>query len=192
MNLLDFDSQETWNQLYRCEIDGEILGYERKAKPGIIGLDAEKLGNALNLQPGQRILLVGGGYGFVQEDLEQVGLGPIVTTDISAHIQGTKSENATVEIYNESALTFESRGRIQALFEGPIDVVITEDVLPCLSDAECISLSMALNELCEDVVHWVSPLSPGSVGSLNWKSLEDWKDFLPNDRFVRRGAGEVA
>lgn len=191
MEEFDFDQSSTWAKLYRIPVNGKILGYERAAKEIIVGKSQEGLRQALQLKPGMNILLVGGGYGFIQEYWEDAGLGPIVTTDISNHIHQTKTENAVVPIYNESALTEESRNNIQALFDGPIDVIITEDIIPCLTDQECAELSTALGIMCNNVVHWVTSLPCNYSVAMNWKTIQQWKDLLLNDYFVKRGTSEV-
>lgn len=191
MEEFDFNQPSTWAELYRIPLGNTILGYERAAKEFIIGESQQYLREALHLTPGQNILLVGGGYGFIQEYWEEAGLGPIVTTDISDYIHQTKAENAIVPIYNESALTAESRGNIQSLFNSPIDVIITEDVMPCLTDQQCIELSTALGMMCDNVVHWVTPLMSNCSAMMNWKTLQDWKILLPNDSFIQRGTAEI-
>jgi hypothetical protein len=172
-------------------IDGRNVGFERIAKQQIFGDDHIVLAKALDIQPGERIALIGAGFGWVAEDWINMGLGPIVNTDISRWIQQNLNENAVLPILNEDSLTEQSRANVLNAIGGHIDWVITEDCLPILSDEECIALVNALHLYGGKVAHWVSCSTPSSFGGLNWKTDAEWKQMVGPDLVIRRGSGEV-
>jgi hypothetical protein len=190
MPLVDSNLESTWLQLYSCEIDGKIVGFDRSAKQQYFGNDHMILKDALQLTPEDGIVLIGGAFGWVAEDWIATGLSVIVT-DTSTWIQAHKAEQATIPILFESSLTPESRATIAEAMGRPITVVITEDVLPNLTDNECVELSNAMRLMSQNVVHWVSCATPSSGGGLNWKTADEWKQLLGPDRIVRRGTSEV-
>lgn len=202
MPLMDSNLQSTWEELYHCPMDdGTIAYFERRARYRILGNDHWALKNALNLQPGQTIVLVGGAFGWVAEEWISAGLGPIAVIDTSTWIQSNKAMHATVEIMNEDGATSASRGRIrQALgLTGAqqADWAISEDVIPLLSDAEVPDFIMRLRVIGTTVAHWVSVGQPADGGGwagnpkLNWKTLEDWKALVTPDLVVQRGTDRV-
>jgi hypothetical protein len=198
MPLVDFDDPAVWDSLYRCwSPDGTtLLHFERGAKERILGNDHWLLRDALNLQPGQSIGLIGAGYGWVAEDWAADGLGPIVAVDTSTYIQSNKTLHATVTILDEDGTSNPSRGRIrQALgLSGnrKADWGITEDILPGMTDAECLTLAGHMRNLATTVVHWVSALKARNQDPrLNWKTLEDWKALMTPDLVVQRGTNRV-
>jgi hypothetical protein len=190
MPLVDSNLESTWSQLYSCEIDGQIVGFDRIAKQQYFGNDHMILKDALSLTPEDGIVLIGGAFGWVAEDWIEAGLSVIVT-DISTWVHEHKAKQATVPILNESSLTEESRNNIRNAIGKPITIAITEDVLPNLYDEECVELSSALRLLAPKVVHWVTCSTPSSGGGLNWKTKEQWKELVSPDFVVQRGRGEV-
>lgn len=193
MPLVDSSQKAVWDSLY--SLNGG-LHYERAAKDRILGNDHWRLKEALNLQPGQKIALIGAGFGWIAEDWIAAGLS-VVATDTSSWIQANKGANATVTILNEGGLTNTSRKNILSALglnqNSKFDVVITEDVLPILSDAECQTLGSALRQFAVKLVHWLSILQPGAEqdARLNWKTLEDWKALMGSDTAVQRGSSRV-
>lgn len=208
MPLVDSNLAATWASLYReynpagVEMVGGVpvvpgadapIGYSRAVKDRIIGNDHWALARALNLQPGQRIALIGAGFGWVAEDWAAAGLGPIVAVDTSTWIHANKAANATVTILNADTATNSGRNAVrQALgLSGNqrADWAITEDVLPVLSDAECLQVGAALRNMATNVAHWVSVLVPGGGqdARLNWKTLASWKVLMTPDKVVKRG-----
>lgn len=190
MPLVDSNLAQTWDELYGCELsDGTLAHFERAAKERILGEDHWRLRNALGLLPGTSICIVGAGYGWIAEDWEEAGLGPIVCTDTSTYIHQGVALHAVKTILDEDALTAESRSRILAAAGlAHFDLVITEDVLPILSDEECLVLCSALRELGLSVAHWISV--GGGDPRLNWKTPEAWR-ALTGDLIVPRGSGQV-
>jgi 2-polyprenyl-3-methyl-5-hydroxy-6-metoxy-1,4-benzoquinol methylase len=189
--LVDSNLETTWSSLYSCLVDGVVVGYVRSAKTQYYGNDHLILKNALDLQPTQRIALIGAGFGWSAEDWIAQGLN-VTATDISTWIHENKHIHAKIQILNEDSLSEKSRENIENFAGGKIDIAITEDVMPNLSDDECLELAKNLRFLAPKVVHWVSCITPSSEGSpLNMKSIEDWKALLSPDLVIRRGSDVV-
>ncbi len=116
--------------------------------------------------------------------------------DTSTYIQGNKVGNANLTINNIDISTNQGRTAARALL-GTVDWVITEDVLPMLSDAECTALGTRARSVNANVkvAHWVSPSTPSgveSVPTMNWKTLAQWKTLMSPDTIVARGASVAA
>lgn len=202
MPLVDVNQAATWAASYRVVMDdGSVVGYDRRAKDRILGQDHWALLKALGIVKGQRVVLLGSGFGWVGEDWTAAGYGPIVCCDTSTWIQANKAQHATVAILNEGASTTASRRNIKVALGGQnvvVDWAITEDILPWLTDAECTALAAAVRQLATNVAHWITPgYGVGGAGSpaqdtgLNWKSMASWKALVAPDKVVRRGGAEV-
>ena len=197
MPLVDFNDPALWDggptSLYR---DGFGRGYVREAKETYIGDDAQRLREALDIKPGQSIILVGAAFGWMAEDWEDAGLGPIVALDTSRWILD-RLEHAARPIINEDignhAAVTKALGKTRATW------CISEDLIAALSDDEAVALAKRMRPMAEHVVHWTScgirrgpnPME-GVEGEwagdprLNWKTLEDWKELLAPDTVVAR------
>lgn len=192
MPLYDFSTIDYYNNAYRG-----TNGYRRDVKNHIwYPEDALLLKDALNIKTNETILLVGAGFGWIAEEWTNMGLGPICATDTSAWIQAnTYTETApNVTIHNLNVNINTDRDMIKSTVNlGPNDKFkwgITEDLLSCLTDQECIEISNNMKLIVDTVVHLVAiprrlndpewiPKFPH-----NWKSKEDWKSLLPNDTMV--------
>ena len=188
-----------YNQIYPG-----LLSYTRENKNVLVQLEDQiLLKNALGIQPGESILIIGAGFGWRVEDLVTLGLGPICATDTSAWIQENVQTEANpgIIIYNLDINDAIDRDAIKAVLNlGASDKFkwgITEDVLPCLTDQECIEMSNNMRTICESVVHYVS--IPNKLNtpefnptlSHNFKIGPDWKNLLPNDTIIKQLTSQV-
>lgn len=207
MPLVDFHQQATWDSLYTSGATG--LHYDRRAKQDYIGDDAKKLIAALaskGMVKGQRIILVGAGFGWVAEEFIAEGFGPpastlsgglLCATDTSLFIAGGATTQAIVPIVNADVLLSTGRSTIKSVLglhgQSVADWCITEDMLPGFSDADCRSISAACRLIATNVAHWHMMLSvPGAQDQrLNWKSISDWKALATPDIIVSRQTGAV-
>lgn len=198
MPLVDTDLEQTWNELYT----GGFIRANKEAILGSRGLppgqgDHWRLAKALNLQPGQSIVIMGAGFGWVAEDWVAGGLGQISCVDNSAYIHSNKNEHAVVPLHNENGQTQASRARIRQTLnlQGQVraDWCISEDVLPVLSDAEASQFIASMRLIGATAAHWVSiSVNPAnSDPRLNWKTLEQWKAIVAPDLVVERGTERV-
>jgi hypothetical protein len=185
MPLANFNDITVWNDWYQIPMDdGTVAHFERRAKDLILGNDHLRLAEALDIQPGQRVVLIGAGFGWIKEDWEAAGLGPIIATDTSELIQFLKIYHAVVDVLDADVLTDDGRRAICIALGGSPDILISEDVLPCLDDSECLALVEAMRGMAPKVAHWVT--ANAQMG-LNSKSIEQWKDLVSPDLVVRRG-----
>lgn len=187
MPLIDTNDPEVWASLYTVYVDGEVCHFERRAKDRIIGPDADNLEAALSsigLKKEDRIAFIGCGYGWMGERFVELGYKNVVNVDTSSLIHANKDKNAVLPILDIEILTPEGRAEL-----GPCDWVISEDVLPCLSDAECGVFIIAMRQVAPNRVHWVSPKIEGAeqFSAMNWKTAGAWKEFVAPDHLVQRG-----
>jgi len=189
MPLVDTNIQATWDFLYENQVEGETLHFTRRAKRSIYGDDIKRLADALGLTPTRNIVVVGGGFGWGAEDLMDYGVKNVVVTDTSAWIQQNKKFEATLPILNEDSRTEASRARVLAALGTTPDFVISEDVLPILTDDECRVFCTAMRQLGGQVVHWA--MCGTGYAQLNWKTAEEWKALVAPDLVVARGTGAV-
>ena len=198
MPLIDANDPRIWDggsiSVYRNRVNGRFVGYTREVRRNYMGNDHWVLRQKLGLKPGQSILIVGAGYGWVAEDWQTIGLGPIICVDNSTWIQTNKCYEARVPIHSENILNLEDRERIRQLSPPKFDWAISEDVLSTLSDSECLDMSKAMNDLAHRVVHWISvgnkryddPEVWAGDPRLNWKTSHEWKNLLGNDHIIAR------
>lgn len=214
MPIADADLESTWTSLYRCPMDdGTVAHYERRARDRILGRDADWLIDVLEahgLVPGQRISLVGAGFGWVAEAFLARGYGPaadgtsagrVASIDTSAWIQANKGANAApgITILNADVNGSTGRRTIKQHFGSRnviIDWCVTEDVLPCLvGDGPVPAGSNEIQPFCDscrllanNVAHWLTT-GPGTHPMVNWKTLDEWKAWVTPDLVIERGAG---
>jgi hypothetical protein len=143
------------------------------------------------------IAILGAGYGWSVEEFLAAGYTNVIACDTSAVIQGNKAVNAVVTIHNEGGSTNNSKRTIRQLLgrgqNQKIDWAITEDILPCFTDAEITQYAPHLRDIATNVAHWVSPTFEGAVHTLdlNWKTIDQWKALMSPDWIVQRGGGEA-
>lgn len=217
MPLVDSNLASLWdggvNSLYRAYLpDGSaIAGYERNARQQYIGNDADALVAALvskGLIVGQRIALIGAGFGWVAEQMLELGYGPmadgsangkICNVDTSTWIQANKTGNATTTIIDADVNASTGRRVIRQQFgsnTAEVHWAISEDVLPILTGVgsvpagnnEVVPFCNSLRALAPNVAHWVTTLiAPGAQDArLNWKTLEEWKAWCSPDWVIGR------
>lgn len=194
MPLLDFNKKETWDSLYRVNVNGKICHYEKEGFQNIIGEGGKMLAQALEpvgLQKGHRIAFIGSGFAWIAEQFIQCGYNDVLNFDISKWIHANKQDNAVLPIIDADITTPDGMAIAQSY--GPIDWIISEDVLPILNDTECQTLCTAMRQITNNVVHWLTPKMKDTeqVALCNWKFLPDWKSFVTPDYIVQRGRDQV-
>lgn len=219
MPLVDSNDPELWNggpnSLYRAFPNGVQLGFVRAAAFCYLGNDVDALVAALvskGLQVGQRIALIGAGYGWVAEALIAKGYGPaadgtangkVCAVDTSTFIQANKNGNANLPIINADVNAATGRRTIRQQFgsnTAEVHWIISEDVLPILTGVgstpggnnEVVPFCQNLRTLASiGVAHWVSTITASSDPRLNWKTLQEWKAWVTPDFVIERSTGLV-
>ena len=110
MPLKTWDTKADWDAAYSFGAEGDTghtntraevrLHYHRSFKAGANSLNhATRLAAALGWTvPGPTILIVGAGFGWTAEALEDLGFATVVGTDTSTYIQNNKDLNEDTEI----------------------------------------------------------------------------------------------
>lgn len=227
MPLVDSNQASLWDgsatSQYRYEVNGLVFGYTRPAMQQYVGNDADYLIAALEsvgLQKGQRIALIGAGFGWVAEKFIADGYGPaadgtangkVCAVDTSTWIQNNKNANAQLAIVNADVNASTGRRTIRQQFgsnTAEVHWVISEDVLPCLTGAgptpggnnEIVPFCQNLRSIASTgVAHWVSvgvplasdPQQFAGDPRFNWKTLEQWKAWVTPDFVIKRGTSTI-
>jgi hypothetical protein len=215
MPLVDSNLQETWDSLYSCQPEGVVRHFERDVSWCYLGNDVELLISALEskgLTKGQRIVLIGAGFGWVAEKFIAAGYGPVADgtangkvacVDTSTWIQSNKGNgNATLTIINADVNASTGRRTVRQQFgsnNAVIDWAISEDVLPILTGVgptpagnnEVVPFCQSIRALSNNVAHWVSTITASSDPRLNWKTLSEWKAWCDPDIVIQRQGGAV-
>lgn len=218
MPLVDNNLASMWDGSvgcpYRIPLGDLVFGYTRPAAGYIMGNDPDMLIAALvtkGLTPGQRIVLIGGGFGWVAEKFIAAGYGPaadgtangkVAVVDTSTWIQSNKAANAQLSISNADVNASTGRRAIRNLFgsnTATIDWAISEDVLTSLigtgptpgGNNEIVPFCQNLRSLATNVAHWVSVGTASSDPRYNWKTLAEWKAWVSPDWVIQRGTATV-
>ena len=226
MPLLDSNDPALWDgsatSLYQYPQGQLTFGYVRPVAQYYLGNDVEALIAALEskgLQRGQRIALIGGGFGWVAEHFIAAGYGPaadgtangkVCVVDTSTWIQNNKAANAQLSIVNADVNAATGRRTIKQQFgsaNATVDWAISEDVISLLIGAgptpsgnnEIVPFCQNLRSLATNVAHWTSvgvpkfddPTVFTGDPRLNWKTLEQWKAWVTPDFVIQRGTSTV-
>jgi hypothetical protein len=164
MPLVDFNDRATWSWLYGYPFDVRRDHF-------LYGDDARRLIEALALPKGTRVAVIGAALGF--------GVKKMIEAGLDAH----GFDTSKVLARKKSHVPIDKRDILRDDI-GTYDVVVTEDVLPALSDREAITLSKACRRHAPRVVHWVS-VGRGDT-RLNWKTSDEWRALVAPDLVIAR------
>jgi len=173
------------------------------------------------LTAADRVLVVGCGFGWTVEALQDLGIEAI-GTDISSYIFNVKDQTEDAEvadaitavglnptsgegllhfnrlrapkrtnaiILNEDSASPASRNRVKRAFSSDPTLIITEDLVTSLSDAECLQLqnliaAYATQRICHFVTEFANPNPPFLFNS---KSIVEWKALFPTSTIIADG-----
>lgn len=183
MPIADYNEEYTFNQPANYGVYPG--GYTSANQFLIWGHDHYFARDAFGIKPGESILLVGAGFGWVAQDWLREGLGPICAVDTSRWIQSMKFIEATVPIHPYNVNDASDRKLIMQTIGCDIDWCITEDMMSCLSDEECVILCKNLRQLGRRVAHIISPTT-SRLPNHNYKTGTQWKKFLEPDLIFAR------
>ncbi len=199
MPLQDWNDPATWAKAYRLKKANNpnewADGYVRDCSMYTAAPSkANRIINALGIQSTDTIGVIGGGYGWIGNQIALQTGCVVVVVDTSVVIQNGKLLNSDVEILNADVTTGSGRAAIkQALGitgNNKASYMLSEEVITCLDDTEATQFSTFLNNISDQVVHYTTELLPDKLASghqdpnYNWKTLEDWKLLLPTDLFI--------
>lgn len=183
MSIADYHREDIFNHPANYGIFPK--GYTRANKFLIWDHDHYFARDAFGIKPREGILLVGAGFGWVAEDWIREGLGPICAVDTSQWIQSRKIIESQIPIYPYDVNDVSDQILIKQTIGCDIEWCITEDMISCLSDEECVILCKNLRQLGRRVAHIISPTTD-RLPQHNYKTKEEWKTFLyPDAVFLR-------
>lgn len=124
------------------------------------------------------------------------GLNPLLSDGArikaASHSPGPRVR-ASRGIPNEDLGTGASRGRVKQFLgvSGADKIVlgVSEFALDALTDAEAVSVSDRMNDVCDRVVHAVTLPTRTADADWNLKTLAGWKALIPGDEFLDSDGG---
>ncbi len=222
MPLVNFDTREDFDAQYRfgAEPEGhppgrsEIkLGYTRAMLWEECRRRAERLVNLFGWSVDTGIVIIGAGFGWTGESLEQdFGYRDVWQVDSSSWVLEVQDKDEMGDIYHaiklvgldprmgeglDKAIGLIARGGgpgprrrsrrpiLKSLEDAgdAIRVALTEHLLPCLSDPEILGLISQIKSLGGGIRRFHLTGESGGP-EYNWRSLWEWKELLPFDTFT--------
>lgn len=210
MPRVDWSTSAAWSTWYGATRDGVTVGYGRDwvTDFGRVAVDSGGLAQrvdrfvALGIQPSDRVLIAGCGYGFTIEVFHGRGFPSVWGIDSSAHIaanRGIEAVGSTLMVEDD----IRGGGRVRAALrsltgDDVFDWVISESVLESYDDgAEMTQLLNAAESVLAGgdlsrIVHFVfvPPFAPEVAGLLNEKTIDQWNAVRPSHTWIS-DRGEV-
>lgn len=137
---------------------------------------------------GKTVLIVGCAYGFTVQALRAAGVSAwgmdISTWAISQTPANTAAFTMVGDARVESVyVAAKSLAKIRG--QGTFDVIVTEDMLCCLTDAEAVAASVLMHKYGKVVAH-LCDQDAHLATWYNWHPNSEQKNLLPADRFYSR------
>jgi hypothetical protein len=209
MPLVPFDAND-FSQIWYQNRDadtGAKLGYELAAfQKGHFwnAFEADLVVQCFQIPNNAKIIIIGGGFGWLTGLLLDMNRGfQIACVETSNFILGNQDLNkskATIQLLNQDFRGTQGKRAIRSALglsptNGKADILITEDILTCFSDAEVTQFLPHLRDIAVKVGHIIeiAPNYPPTEESgvdlrLNHKpDLAAWKALVTPDICVRRG-----
>lgn len=137
-------------------------------------------------------------YGFDAASYATAKAGIAISPQIAQRV-------VTANALTRSQMTGFRTNTVKMSGSTPIPLVVTEDLLPCLTNAEVTTVLAELRRISAKLCHIVTcarPASPGSttvlagdltnrLGELNWKAHADWKTLVGTDLVMDAETGAV-
>lgn len=131
----------------------------------------------------------------IDNALREVGLDPASGAG-TVHFNRLRNGGGTrakTNVLNQDSSSNQSRNAVKSALGGRPTVVITEDVMPSLSDTECLALQLNIEQYAPGVriCHLITELAnPNPPFNFNSKTGEAWKLLLPNSTIIPLGGKE--
>jgi hypothetical protein len=125
----------------------------------------------------------------VAEAISAVGLNPAAGEGLLHFNRLRSTQRTKANILNEDSSNNASRNRVKRAFSSDITLIITEDLVTSLSDAECTQVqgfieAYATQRICHFVTEFANPDAPFFFNS---KSLAEWKVLFPTSTIIADG-----
>lgn len=158
--------------------------YENETSPRLLNRNAYRrcwysILEALGIQSGQTVMIIGTGLGFDAAICTEFGCITHATDIVDLR-----------DLSEQDRFTFHLRDisirRDQNQLPN-VDWAISSFMLPILSDGEAIAVDDGMHAKATNVAHY-TPTGEGAVRvdpTMNWKTLSEWKALLPNSTLIR-------
>jgi len=157
---------------------------------------------AFPIQPADRILVAGCGFGYIIDEFKDAGFPNCWGIDSSSYISGRRSIEATdTTLFVSDTIT--GGGRVKAALRSLTgdDIfhwVISESLLEGQTDAEIPALLNAAEGVLDPsvtqdhIIHMVVPLQSDASqdAEFNWKTLADWNAMRPAHSWMALASGD--
>lgn len=137
---------------------------------------------------GQKALVVGCGYGYLVDDLVAAGYdawgvdaSQYAISKGQSLLPGVASRLAVADALDGASLDAVAKSAGLHGKTPTWTLLLTEDVLPCMSDAEVATALANLRARCtSNLLHLVTPghADPDHDARLNWKTIDGWRAVL--------------
>lgn len=129
--------------------------------------------------------------GDIDAAIRAVGLDPTNGSGLS-HFNRLRGSGVrtTASVLNEDSSSNSSRNRVKNAFSGDITLIITEDIVTSLTDAECTTLQTNIVKygVTIPIVHFLTEFAnPNPPFNFNSKSITEWKALFPTATIVADG-----
>lgn len=153
------------------------------------------------VSPSASVLIAGCGYGYLVDELRKIGvrawgcdLSPWAVGQASQVIPATATFVLLGDVTDTNSL---NTVRAAAGLPGNQDfaLVVTEDVLPMLTDAEIAAALEAVRTVGSAVLHIVTPGDPTDTtraSGVTWKPIAAWRALCAPDPVMDAERGTIA
>ncbi len=139
-----------------------------------------------------KVLVVGCAYGYLVKHLVLLGVDAY-GMDISSYAISQAPSEVTSRVFVGDARLDASFAQAKTLAgltktNDKFDLILEEDMILCLTDAEAVRMSGHMNSYSNMVYHVIDPGSQLSQW-YNWKTIAGWKALIgtnPNEKWFRR------
>jgi len=146
---------------------------------------AERAAWVRSIVPTGKVLVAGCGWGYLVDELVALGLDAW-GIDASTYCVGRAVVSSRVLTVEATSRNRPAGARTAAGLGGSTKfaAAVTDDLLPCLTDAEASTALAELRRVATTLLHIVTPgaaADPAKAAGLNWKSHAAWKSFVGTD-----------
>lgn len=135
-----------------------------------------------------KVLIAGCAYGYLVEELVARGFdaygfdaSPYANQKAATSVNATTRQRVMQRDMTIAADYTEIKRVANVRGQSKFDILVTEDVLPCLTDTEIQNAIPQARNAATVLVHIITPGTlndPSLVVGLNWKTMNEWYTFL--------------
>ncbi len=140
-----------------------------------------------------KILVAGAGFGYLVDELTALGRDVYGFDAADYCVNNSAPHTTKADIMNRSQLA-SVKNTMNVTGINKIPCIITDDLLPCLTDAEITTALSEARRIATVLLHIITPGDPNDstkVVGMNWKLIEDWKSIVGNDLIYNTESAQV-